>query len=996
MGEKQTFNRRDFLKIVGAGAGMAATGCGQKLPEKFIPYVVQPDDVVPGVSTWYAGSCSECPAGCGTLIRTREGRAVKVEGNPSHPISSGGLCTHGQSALQSLYDPDRIREPMRRQIGGAFAPAPWKDALDELATAMADAAAANKEVVLLTGPLSGSISTLIADFSKKFPALKHVEYRPNSGDAVQIAAEQVFGTGMRVGFDFSKADMIVGFGADYLESWISPVEYSRDWATARRSEGKAPARVVHFEPRLSLTAANADRWFATAPGSDTAVMLALLALVSQKAKNHALDAQIQALLAGLRPVELLRDTNVTLRELEDVAEQLAAASSSLVVAGGASTSGDGAVKTAVIANLINVALGNVGSTVVLSRASGPATSSYQTLVELLNAVATKQRNVGVLIVSGTNPAYSLPQKAKWKEAVARIGTFAAVSTQLDETTAYANIVLPMSHQLESWTDAEPRPGVHNLNQPSMQPLYRTQSLGDTLIALAANAKLGNAKFGELGSFHEYMQEQWKARLGGGDFAARWVDAVQRGGEWSERPASASPSGATRELDTTFTAIRSGLKAPAAAAGTFAVMAFPSVNSFDGQGANKPWLQELPNPITTTVWGTWVEMHPNAAAQLGINTGDVVQLVSDGGVFESPAYVTPHIHPGTLAVPIGQGHQAYGRYAIGVGSNAFSFLPAEPQGGQLAMLATGVKARRTISKDILVKLQGSDSQHNRGIARSISHKELTKLEHAHEHGGHGEHGGGHEDPLALGPRPEPKQMYKQMDHAQLPYHWGMAIDLAACTGCSACVVACYAENNIAVVGKTVCDEGREMSWIRIERYLDGPADRPVVGFVPMFCQHCQNAPCEPVCPVYATYHTEDGLNSMVYNRCVGTRYCLNNCSYKVRRFNWYKYAWPEPVNWQLNPDVTVREVGVMEKCTFCVQRIREGVGKAKDEGRLVRDGEVVPACASSCPTKAITFGNLNDKQSAVLERSKSPRSYKVLDVELNTQPVVSYLARVNNE
>jgi molybdopterin-containing oxidoreductase family iron-sulfur binding subunit len=404
------------------------------------------------------------------------------------------------------------------------------------------------------------------------------------------------------------------------------------------------------------------------------------------------------------------------------------------------------------------------------------------------------------------------------------------------------------------------------------------------------------------------------------------------------------------------------------------------------------MQELADPITQAVWGAWAELHPDTAKKFGIKQGDAVVLRTDDGEVQVPAYVTEHVHKDVVAVPLGQGHSAYGRYAKSTGQgSAFGLLPkvlAKDVSG-IPFAGVAVKVVRGLGTGDLVTVQDFSSQMNRELARTT----ILAGAAAHAHGGgDGEaHGAAHGD--AHGGHHAPKQMYEQREHPL--YQWGLAIDLAACTGCSACVVACSAENNIPVVGKRVVAQGREMSWIRIERYYDSVksedgAEELKVSFLPMMCQHCQNAPCEPVCPVYATYHNEEGMNAMIYNRCVGTRYCSNNCSYKVRRFNWFQYEWPELLDWQVNPDVTKRTVGVMEKCTFCVQRIVEAKDIAKDLGRLVEDGEIKPACVQTCPTQALTFGNLKDPKSKVSEMAKHERAYKVLDHHINTQPSVSYL------
>ena len=1007
------YSRRDFLKIVGASTGVAAAGCGDQLPEKLIPYVVQPDDVVPGVAAWYAGACSECSAGCGTLVRTREGRAVKIEGNPEHPINRGGLCSKGQSALQTLYSPDRVREPLSRENGAAFSATSWKQNVKSVADAL-KALPDGKEAVLLTGNLSGSVLALIDEISKSFPRLRHVSYELFNDTVLNAAVEECYGAGSRVRYDFSKANMVLSFGADYLETWRSPVEYARDWASRRKSNGRPVSYCVHIEPRLSLTAANADRWIKNTPGSEAAILYHLLRAVlhHSRLKNSSGDfggfasrGPVEQFLAQAKVSYPIEDTGLDKNQIEGLADRLVRASNSLVLAGGVASSGERAEDTAVLAVLLNALLGNVGQTVIVDRQSSTRNVRTASIEELI--ISMRNDKVGLLITSGVNPVYSLSQKSGFKQALAKVPHLVSITTEIDETASLANIVFPKSTSFESWTDSEPRAGVLNLSQPAMQPLYQTQSLADTLLSIASAA---GVSFGKVSSFYEYIKAHWEKRTGQASFNSRWDNYIESGGDWSAYKAS----GEAVALNITASAPMISK----ASEKSLKVMAFPSVHFFDGSAANRPWSQEVPDPLSTAVWGSWIEIHPDLAKQKGIEQGAVVRLAAAGATLEAPVYLRDEIHPDLVAIPIGQGHEQFGRYASGVGVNPLQLLPAVAAGGAQSFLTDVAEISKTISKEKLINTQMHDSQENRGLIRLLdvaddskkapvghdaAHKQSDQNKEHHGKNGHGKdsghgesggHSGHHRDPKALGPQPPDRQMYHQMEHVQ--HHWGMSVDLASCTGCAACVVACYAENNIAVVGKEYCEEGREMSWLRIERYKGDSKEQPIEGFLPMMCQHCGNAPCEPVCPVYATYHNDEGLNVMVYNRCVGTRYCSNNCSYKVRRYNWFKYDWPEPSNWQLNPDVTVREVGIMEKCSFCVQRIREGKDNAKSEGRAVRDGEIQPACASSCPTSAITFGNLNDHDSEVYKQSQSERSYKILDVELNTQPGVNYLARITNK
>lgn len=991
MAERKGYNRREFLQILGASTGVAATGCGRELPEKLIPYVVQPDEIIPGVSAWYAGTCAECSAGCGVLVRTREGRALKVEGNSSHPINGGGLCALGQSSVQGLYDPDRLREPLVREANGTFKTATWETAIGLIASAIAEAASASQESVLLSKPLGLSEEVLVEEFTKKVKHSSHISYSLFGGDVFDKASEWVFGSGTRLSIDFSEADVVLGIGADYLETWRSPVEFTKGFGQRRSpdSHGKI-SKVFHIEPRLSLTAANADTWLMNAPGSESRILLALLKEVVRKTNGESLRAhglaKVEKHLEKVALKELLAESGVNESDFVSLLDALLAARRSLVVCGGAAVRGGGNLRAAVLANLLNAALGNIGTSVQLTKSFKEVSSGYQQLRDFVGKA--EDGKVGFVCVAGVNPAYSLPVKSGFRAALGRAGFVAYIGTHLDETARLANVVLPLSTSFEAWNDSSPREGVYNLNQPSMQPLYKSQSFGDTLLALLA-AKPLSAPVKDIGSFYEYIRTQWKKRLGEGDFESKWLACVERGGKWTNE---ASPK-SSWNLANTCSALPKEETTPS----DFSLLAFPTVRSSDGAASNRPWLQELPDPLTTSVWGSWLEMHPTTAKKHGFAQGEVAQVHTADGSFEAPVFVTKNIHPQLVAVPLGQGHESLGRFASGVGANPLRVLSPNDSDGELQLLAGGVTLRKTVAQEELVITKGSDSQLGRGIFRSVPSTELGEGDHGHgkkskHKTGHGEVA--HHDPHALGPQPEPKQMYKQMPHVQ--YRWGMSVDLARCTGCSACVTACYAENNVPVVGKEFCAEGREMSWLRVQRYVEGPATRPVEGFMPMMCQHCSNAPCEPVCPVYATYHSDEGLNTMVYNRCVGTRYCSNNCSYKVRRFNWFDYSWPEPLNWQLNPDVSVRSVGVMEKCSFCIQRIREGENRAKNEGRTVKDGEVQPACASSCPADAIVFGDLEDESSEVAEMSRSKRSYRVFDFELNTKPAVYYQAKVTHE
>jgi molybdopterin-containing oxidoreductase family iron-sulfur binding subunit len=534
----------------------------------------------------------------------------------------------------------------------------------------------------------------------------------------------------------------------------------------------------------------------------------------------------------------------------------------------------------------------------------------------------------------------------------------------------------------------------------MQPVFDTRQTGDVLLDLARRLGAAGQRLPQP-DYKTFLEQQWQSvQRAAGDrrpFQEFWRDAVQRGGVWWDAPATQVRLARGITL---------GQPSWTAADGQLTLITYPSYALYDGRAANRPWLQELPDPVTKVTWGSWVEIHPDTAARLGIAEGDFVHVASDAGAVEVPAYLYPGLRLDTVAMPLGQGHTGYGRYAQGRGANGFSLLGHEATASGGIRTYAAVSLKPTGRHERLAKTEGYNRQMDRGIARAVT---LAGIEHGElEHAGHGLH---------AAPVPEREERIveevarKQQEAMEYgPYafettRWAMAIDLSRCTGCSACVTACSAENNVPFVGPDLVRRGREMQWIRIERYVEGGmgTDPLETRFVPMLCQHCGNAPCEPVCPVFAAYHTPDGLNGQVYNRCVGTRYCGNNCPYKVRYFNWFDhgtpddprtFAWHDPMHWLLNPDVTVRSKGVMEKCTFCVQRIRGAQHEARVNGRTLQDGDVKTACEQTCPAEAIVFGNLTDPQSRVARLAADPRGYGVLE-GLNTQPAITYLTKVRN-
>jgi molybdopterin-containing oxidoreductase family iron-sulfur binding subunit len=1004
-------DRRRFLKVLGVGgAGTAAlAGCSSDQVEKLIPYLIPPTDQIPGLATYYASTCRECPAGCGTHVRVREGRAVKIEGNPGHPVNQGRLCARGQAALQGLYNPDRVRSPMARDGDGQLSPIAWDEAIDRLTERLGQVSGG--ALWFVTGNESGSFARLVSDWMSGLRSTQHVVFEPFGYEALRQANRDVFGIDAIPQYDFAAAHTVMSFGTDFLETWLSPVEHARGFSEGHAFHDGRMGRYVHVEPRMSMTAMSADEWIAPVPGTEALLALAMAHVIVRDGLAVAPRdiRRLSGLLDAHAPDSVAQRTGVAVGTIDRIAGEFAA-ESSVAVAGGMGGQHAEAHATAVAVNLLNYVAGNIGRTISFGRAlNATGGSTYGAARRLADAMRAGE--VEVLLVHGANPAYATPPGLGFEQAMGNVGLKVSFSRFLDETAMQADLILPDHDPLEQWNDYEPRASVYSLMQPVMRPVFDTRQTGDVLLQIAQ--RLG----GRVGSrftvetYRDYLQQQWQAlqrRLGDRrPFDMFWSEVLQQGGVsddgGAERQVRLAPTvGATRDVPTW-----------SPADGQLTLIAYPSSALYDGRGANRPWLQELPDPVTTITWSTWVEIHPETAAELGIAEGDHVEVTSPVGSVTVPAYVYAGLRRDVVAMPLGQGHTAFGRYAEGRGANPLTLLSSEPTAfGGLAHY-TSVTLRKTGQHERLPKTEGSKRQMGRGIAQAATLEELTHPGESHEeHAAHAAPVPQHIEDV-LHEWQEAQYRETERGNYALPYtgtvdgerpRWAMAIDLSKCTGCGACVTACHAENNIPTVGPDLVRRGREMSWLRIERYFEGGrGDEPLEArFLPMMCQHCGNAPCEPVCPVFAAYHTADGLNAQVYNRCVGTRYCSNNCPYKVRYFNWFDFqeeadaafAFPDPLHWQLNPDVTVRSKGVMEKCTFCVQRIRDAQNQAKLSGTTIGDGDLMTACQQTCPADAIVFGDVKNPDAQVRGLAEDDRGYHVLE-DLNVRPAVTYLKKVRN-
>lgn len=941
-------SRRTFLEAIGyTTAAIALTSC--VAPEqKVIPYLKQPPELTPGVASWYASTCGGCSAGCGVLVKVRDGRPIKLEGNPEHPLNRGGLCAVAHSMVFGLYDAERIQQPL---LGGQ--PASWNDVDDRVTRRLAEIKASGGKVRLLSNTISSPSSRATIDrFLSQFKDAKHVVYESVSANGIRLAHLRTHGVEVVPSYRFDKAKVVVSFGADFLGTWISPAAFIRGYSEARdvNSRKGEMLRHIQFESRLSLTGANADQRVKISPAEESAALLLLAKLAASKG-GTAIPHPPR--IAAYEPRMLSAQTATAIEKC--AAELVRARGASIVVCG----SNDPDKQELV--NYINNALDSYGTTVAISSASPQVQrrdEDIQTLVQEM-----KDGQVSALFVLNANPAYDHFASAEFSAAMSKVPLKVSLSPTLDETASLADFACPTHHFLESWDDAEPVAGVLTMTQPTIAPLFKTRAYQESLMRWSGDNR----------SYYDALREEWQTTHFAGQtqfnkFDDLWDKALHDGVYIAQTEGTTTPGFKSDGLDDAIARVA----APAAAEG-FTLVLYPKVTMRDGRFANDPWLHEIPDPITKTTWDNYACISPNTAAKLDLEEGRVVRLKKNGVSIELPVLIQPGQSDDCIAAAIGYGRTKAGKVGNNVGANVFPFV--EYSNGTFRYESSGISLEPTSNTVSLAKAQTADSAEGRPLIKEYSLAEFV---------------GGHLHEKSE----EQVDLWKPHDFPE--HKWGMVVDLNACVGCNACVLSCQAENNIPVVGKDEVRRRREMHWMRIDRYYEEGNDGTTTRFQPMTCEHCDNASCETVCPVLATVHSSEGLNMQVYNRCVGTRYCANNCPFKVRRFNWFLYPHDDPTaNLALNPDVTVRTRGVMEKCTFCVQRIEEVKIHARNEGRPTKDGEIQTACQQSCPANAISFGDLKDQESEVSTLRHTKRNYILLE-ELNLRPGLTYLGKVRHD
>ena len=928
-------SRRRFVQLMGASLAFGGlVNCTIQPAEHIVPFVRAPENMIPGKPLFYATAAPLGGVGTGVLVESHMGRPTKIEGNPHHPGSLGSSDAITQARILELYDPDRAQV-----VKNAGHISTWGNFVTQLNQQLdVQRLKGGSGLRILTETItSPTLGHQLSGLLDAFPEAEWHQYEPTNGDSSRDGALQAFGEPVNTIYAFDKAKVVLSLDSDFLFSGAGNVRHARDYATARRDA--KPNRLYAVEGHPSVTGSVADHRLALDGGQIEAFAMALASALG--VEMDSLSASSFADEAGWLPAlaaDLRRNKGA-----------------SVVIAGEQQSPAVHA-----IAHAINEALGNVGRTVRYTAPLEVESVNQQDSIARLVADMNAER-VEVLLILGGNPVYNAPADLDFAGAMEKVPFRAQLHLFENETTARCHWHVPESHFLESWSDIRAYDGMVTIMQPLIEPLYNGRSAHEMIGLL-----VGQSGQPTLTTLRKYWEQQ--PALAAGSFDANWKTAVHDGVVRDTRLPDRHPK------------LRKPLRIPATAGQQLGdeeleLQLRPDPSIWDGRFANNGWLQETPRPITKLTWDNAALVSPATADRLGLSNEQIVRLSTDAATTVSaPVWIVPGQAEKVVTLHLGYGQTA-GRVGGGNGVDAYEMLT-----GENGWNVRGVSLSKTFETSPLASTQDHHSMEGRGLVRHAD------LDHYRKNPNFA-HDGFHEpaDDFSL----YPKRPYEGNQ-------WGMAIDLTACIGCNACSVACQAENNIPIVGKEEVLNGREMSWIRIDRYYTDDLDDPTILHQPVPCQQCETAPCEVVCPVTATSHSEEGLNDMVYNRCVGTRYCSNNCPYKVRRFNWHQYADRESPSLKLgrNPDVTIRARGVMEKCTYCTQRINAARIESKKSGSPIADGQIETACQQACPTQAIAFGNINDADSEVSKWKSSPLNYGIL-AELNTRPRTTYLARVKN-
>lgn len=978
-GSKFPVDRRDFMKLFSVAAVASSAACVRRPLEKVIPYVNQPIDQGVGVPTYYASTCGECASGCGITVKTISGLAVKIEGNAEHPISQGSTCATGQASLQSIFHPERRTTPAFRTVEGVVNATNWDDMLETLAKRLE-----GKKIAIFKNGSTGSAHAFYTDVLKKLGSSEEDLYSYESNslyESITEAHKMAFGVEGMPRPDLRMAKVVVGLGSDFLDVGTSPVFFAKNFSQFHSVRNGTLGKFIQFESMMTQTGAKSDERHVIPPSSELVVALLLMKSLAERASGGSAKSQAEKILsANSNIVSSGYELVGVKKEVFDSTAQAMLAGPSVAFAGNTAFDQNGTMLQ-VATILINEMVGAYGKVLFIDRGwmRSPVKPG-----DLGRFIANSGKYQAVFFID-TNPVFTVPGSFGFADVLKKIPMVVSMQVNPNEMDDYASVVLPINHALESWGDEQPVSGFFSARQPVVRAVKDTRQAEDIFLWILAYQKkpLGVA------DYRSYIMEKWKPVMSLLDVKGMtfpmFFDAVLRRGFAGKLETRPSPSlkDVTGGFKVADSATTKGLK----------LLAPLDPRLGDGRGADRPILQEIGDGMTTIAWDSWVALNPNTAKKLGFRRNDLLTVETDAGKLNVALYPLPGLHPDAVIINRGNGHkEGSGTIQGGVGVDPLQLFGKanDPITGAPVTGGVGVKLSSTGTIYQLAAMQkASDIGNRTSIVKKYSVDEMKTLERKRS--------------LDDVPDLYPKL---QADEAS-PYRWGMSIDLTKCTGCGACMAACAVENNVPQVGREQTKMHRFMHWVRLDRYFAGDVDNPQVAFQPMMCQQCTHAPCEAVCPVIATSHDPEGINGMTYNRCIGTRYCANACPYKVRRFNWWTHKWgvmgerqQDRMPRAMNPDVTVRTRGVMEKCNFCVQRVRQAKFTAKEQGRLIRDGEVLSACAQVCPSDAIVFGNLKDQGSRVAMERRDSRSYLALGGEpdknefgIKTLPNVSYMAIV---
>jgi len=971
--------RRDFLKAMGFSVAAVSLAACEAPVRKATTYLNKPERTFPTISDYYASTYVDRGDYASILVETREGRPIKVEGNPSSSVTFGGTTARAQASVLSLYDIDKLNGPRRGD-----AAIDWPTVDREIVNQLNSVASRGGAIRIVSSTiLSPTTKAVIADFVARYPTARHIMYDANSAFGIIQANQLSFGRSVIPSYDFSRAQTIVSINADFLGTWIAPLEHAKPYALTRKvgaigNGKKEMSRHYQFETGMSMTGANADYRTAIKPSQEGLVVAALYNRVAAKLGGTSISAPA-----------------VNVANLDKAANDLVQARGrALVVAG----SNDPNIQ--VVVNALNSLLGSYGTTIDLNTPVNYRQGNDQQFNAFVDDV--KGGRVGAVMFFAANPVYDHPRGAELAQALPRVALSLSFADRADETASLCKYITPAPHFLECWGDAEPRQGFYSLMQPAITHIFKTRQFESSLLTWA----------GRPNDYQTYLKNYWRTNYypqasGFDSFDAFWIKALNDGVFEPNKGRAAAAGGATfaGNLAQAATGIAQRYKPTEG----MELALYESVNLGTGSMANNPWLQEVPDPVSKACWDNYAAVSQKTANDLGVQQNDLVTVTVNDKSVELPVLIQPGQADNTVSIAIGYGREKAGKSANNVGKNAYPL--AGIVNGHVVFAAFNAKVEKAGGTHEIAQTQTHDTvMGRRAVVQEAKLADYQKNPMAGRYLPKVETSEGPTDPTNI----TLWHGYGKPNHS-----WGMVIDLNSCIGCNACVVGCISENNIQVVGREEVINRREMHWIRIDRYYSSDAEaedvkgletasaNPEVTFQPMLCQHCSNAPCETVCPVLATTHSTEGLNQMTYNRCIGTRYCANNCPYKVRRFNWWKYFDNDNFDYHfnndlgkmvLNPDVTVRSRGVIEKCSFCVQRIQEGKLTAKKERRRPLPDEIQSACAQACPTNAIIFGDMNNPESTIsqiLEKETTGRAFHVLE-EINVRPQISYLTKIRNK